>query len=137
MEVIEQFKKQFLKVVPTKKFTTINVENISCYCSIGIDSEEKKLGQKLLIDVCVEIDSNGAIKTDSVDNTLSYVDIYKTVQGVGKSKPHSLIETLAEEIAEALLKQSVVQKVKIKVHKPHIPYPDFQGDVSVEVERIK
>ena len=46
MEVLEQFKKQFLKVVPTKKLTTINVENIPCYCAIGIDNEEKKLGQK-------------------------------------------------------------------------------------------
>ena len=77
------------------------------------------------------------MSSDSVSNTLSYVDIYKTVQEAGKSKPHSLIETLAEEIAEVLLKQSVVQKVKIKVHKPHIPYPEFQGNVSVEVTREK
>lgn len=137
MEVIEQFKKQFLKPNQVKKVTTICVENIPCYCSIGIDSREKNMGQKLMIDVSADIDSENAVALDSVSNTLSYVDIYKTVQEVGKSKSHSLIETLAEEIADVLLKVTVVQKVKIKVHKPHIPYPEFQGDVSVEVEREK
>lgn len=137
MEVLEQLKKQFLGAEIAKKITTINVENIPCYCSIGIDSEEKKLGQKLIIDVSVDVDSSSAVSTDSVSETLSYVDIYKTVQEVGSSKPHSLIETLAEEIADAFLVNPIVSKVKIKIHKPHIPYPDFQGNVSVEVTREK
>lgn len=137
MEVIEQFKKQFLKPNQVKKVTTISVENIPCYCSIGIDSREKNLGQKLMIDVSSCIDSCDAVNSDNVENTLSYVDIHKTVQEVAKSKPHSLIETLAEEIASSLLKFTVVQKVKIKVYKPHIPYPEFQGNVSVEVTREK
>lgn len=137
MEVIEQLKKQFLKPNQVKKVTTICVESIPCYCSIGIDSREKNLGQKLMINVSACIDSSCAVSLDNVENTLSYVDIYKIVQEVAKSKPHSLIETLGEEIADALLKAAVVQKVKIKVHKPHIPYPEFQGNVSVEVEREK
>ncbi len=121
----------------TSKTTTINVEKIPCYCSIGIDAEEKKLGQKLLIDISADIDSNSAVSSDNIKDTFSYVDIYKTVQEVGTSKPHSLIEVLAEDIASALLKNSFVKQVKIRVHKPHIPYKDFQGSVSVEVERRK
>ena len=126
-----------IPVVPTAKITTINVEKIPCYCSIGIDNEEKKLGQKLAVDVYVDIDSSSAVNSDNVKSTFSYVDIYRIVQDIGKSKSHSLIETLAEEIVNELLKQSLVQKVKVKVHKPHIPYPEFQGNVSVEVERKK
>lgn len=120
-----------------KKITTINLQTIPCYSSIGIDKEEKKIGQRLLIDVCVDIDSNKATSSDNVANTFSYVDIYKIVQEIGTEKPHSLIETLAEEISEAILKHPLVLKAKIKVHKPHIPYPDFQGNVSVEIERKK
>ena len=115
----------------------INVENIPCYVSIGIHDEEKKMGQKLLIDVTVEIDSSKATKTDDVSNTINYVDIYNTVQKTGKSKSYSLIETLAESVFEAIIVHPSVKSVKIKVHKPHIPFPEFQGNVSVEIERRK
>ncbi len=117
--------------------TTINIEKIPCYCSIGIDPEERKMGQELLVDVSIDIDSSSAASTDDINNTFSYVDIYKTVQKIGTSKPHSLIEALGEDLACALLKHSLVIKAKIKVHKPHIPYKEFQGNVSVEIERSK
>lgn len=115
----------------------INVEKIPCYVSIGIHDEEKKMGQKLLIDVYVEINSDKATKSDHVSNTFSYVDICKIVQDVGKIKSYSLIETLAESILEGIIKHPVVVSAKVRVHKPHIPFPDFQGNVSVEVERRK
>ena len=119
------------------KIVNINVENIPCYCSIGIHSEEKKMGQKLVVDAFLTVDISKAVSSDDIKDTVSYVDVYKAVQRVAQSKSHSLIESLAEEIAEAFLSYSQVLKVKIKVHKPHIPFPEFQGDVSVEVEREK
>ena len=135
MEVIEKSRSLVTKTPVTKKITTINIENMPCYCSIGIHDEEKKMGQRLLIDIFVDVDSSNVASSDNLKDTFSYVDIYKTVQEVACSKSHSLIEALADEIVEALLKHKLVLKAKIKVHKPHIPFPEFQGDVSVEVER--
>lgn len=125
------------KKAATNTLTRINVEDIPCYCEIGIDKEERELGQRLLIDVHVDVDSSRLSFSDDINDTFSYVGIHKTVQEVGKSKPHSLIEALAEDITNAILKHPLVYSVKVKVHKPHIPYPDFQGNVSVEVERKK
>lgn len=119
------------------KTITINVENIPCYCSIGIHNEEKKMGQRLIIDAFLTVDLSRTVSSDDIKDTVSYVDIYKTVQRVAQSKPHSLIESLADEIVEALLSYSQGLKVRVKVHKPHIPFPEFQGDVSVEIERGK
>ena len=119
------------------KTTKINVNEIPCYCSIGIAPEEKKMGQELIIDVTLEIDSTKASTSDSVADTVSYVDVYQAVQKTGKSKSFSLIEVFAEQTALELLKLALVNSVRVKVHKPHIPYKDFQGNVSVEVERRK
>ena len=124
-------------VKTSKKITTINVQSIPCYCSIGIDEVERKIGQELLFDVHVDINSTMATQSDNIKNTVSYVDIFGVVQKISKDKPHSLIETLAEEIAETLLKHPIILNVKVVVHKPHIPYPGFQGDVSVEINRSK
>ena len=120
-----------------KKITKINIHDIPCYCSIGIAPEEKKMGQKLIVDVHLEIDSTKISKTDSIDDTVSYVDVYQIIQKVGQSKSFSVIEFLVEELASNILKLPLLLSVKVKVHKPHIPYKDFQGNVSVEVERRK
>lgn len=119
-----------------EKITKINIQNIPCYSSIGIHEEEKKMGQQLLIDVHLDIDAS-SISSDDISNTVSYIDIYEIVHNISKAKSYSLIEALAEEITEAILKKPLVKRVKVKVCKPHIPYPEFQGDVSVEVERGK
>lgn len=119
------------------KTTKINVANIPCFCRVGIDPQERKLGQRLLIDVSLDIDSTKLTKSDDINDTISYVDIFKIVQDVGQAKSYSLIEVLAEKLATSFLKNTLVIKVKLKVHKPHIPYEDFQGNVSVEVERSR
>ena len=120
-----------------KKITKINVSDIPCYCSIGIAPEEKKMGQKLFVDINLEIDSTKISKSDSINDTVSYVDVYQIVQKVGQSKSFSVIEFLAEELASQIMQLVLVTLVKVKVYKPHIPYSDFQGNVSVEVERKK
>ena len=120
-----------------KKITKINIHDIPCYCSIGIAPEEKKMGQKLIVDVYLEVDSTKISKTDNIADTVSYVDVYQIIQKVGQSKSFSVIEFLVEELASNILKLPLVLSAKVKVHKPHIPYKDFQGNVSVEVERKK
>ena len=120
-----------------QKITIINVEQIPCYCSVGIAPEEKKMGQKLSVDVHLEIDSTKVSNSDNIADTVSYVDVYEIVQKVGQSKSFSVIEFLAEELASHILKLPLVTSLKVKVHKPHIPYKGFQGNVSVEVKRKK
>ena len=120
-----------------KKITKINIIDIPCYCSIGTASEEKKMGQKLIVDIAIEIDSTKVSKTDSVSDTVSYVDIYDIVQKVGQSKSFSVIESLVEELASNILQLPLIILAKVKVYKPHIPYKGFHGNVSIEVERRK
>lgn len=114
--------------------TTINVENIPCYSSIGIHAEEKKMGQQLIVDIYLDI---AEVEYDDIKATVSYVDVYQAVQTTCKSKSYSLIEVLAQELADSLISFPNAIRAKIKVHKPHIPFPEFQGNVSVEVERTK
>src|SRR5437762_640324 len=105
-----------------KKTTRINVKQIPCYCAIGCGEKEKEIGQKLLIDVWVDVLSDNFLGTDNVKDSISYVEIYKAVQQVGKSKPYSLIEVLAEDLAKSILLFTAVHNVKVTVHKQHIPF---------------
>ena len=121
----------------TEKTTRINVQNIPVYCSIGCGREERETGQKLLIDISLDIDSSNVSLSDNVKDTMSYVDIYSMIQKICQLKPRNLIEKLAEDISSSLLSNPLSKSVIVKIRKPHIPFKDFQGDVSVEIEREK
>lgn len=43
----------------------------------GVKLEEKKLGQKFVIDVDVWLDLSDAGKSDDISDTVSYTDIYR------------------------------------------------------------
>ena len=43
----------------------------------GVKPEEKKLGQKFLVDVDAWLDLSDAGKTDNTSDTVSYTDIYR------------------------------------------------------------
>lgn len=45
----------------------------------GVKTEEKRLGQKFLVDVNASLDLRAAGQTDSIDDTVSYTDIYRYV----------------------------------------------------------
>lgn len=137
MEMIKEASSKVSKNNKVSKIATVNVENVPCYCSIGVHDEEKKMGQKLLVDAYVDIDLSKAINSDNILDALSYVDVYKCIQRIGQSKSHSLIEVIADKVAETLLEYPLVVKARVRIHKPHIPFPEFHGDVSVEVERNK
>lgn len=55
--------------------TKINIEKIPAFCAIGIDPEERKKGQTLLIDVYLDIDSKRLVE-DRIESTISYVDVF-------------------------------------------------------------
>ena len=66
----------------------------------------------------------------------SYVRVCRRIQAIVEGKPHHLIETVAEDIAQAILKNhAAVQATKVKVSKPHVSLPSPLEYVQVEIFR--
>jgi dihydroneopterin aldolase len=59
------------------------------------------------------------------------------VKNIIEGKPRNLIEKVADEIAEKILKEFKVASVKVVLHKPHAPIDMKFSDISVSVERHK
>ena len=100
---------------------------------IGIWDWERKIRQKVVIDLDMAADIRKAAETDSVDDTLNYKLVAKRVQQFTAESEFQLVETLAERIAEIVTSEFDVPWVRVRVNKPGA----IRGarDVGVLIER--
>ncbi|XP_057466696.1 dihydroneopterin aldolase 2-like isoform X2 [Actinidia eriantha] len=104
----------------------------------GVKPEERKLGQKFLIDVDAWMDLEAAGKTDCLSDTISYTDIYRIVRDVVEGPPQNLLESVAQLIAsKTLTKYPQISAVCIKVGKPHVAVHGPLDYLGVEILRYQ
>ncbi|EAE7466791.1 dihydroneopterin aldolase [Listeria monocytogenes] len=102
----------------------------------GVLAEETKLGQTFRVSLILGLSTKKAGISDSVEDTVSYADVYETVKEIVEGKPFKLIEALAEKIAsEVLTGYPLLEEVTVKLIKPNPPIPGHYDSVAVEIER--
>jgi 7,8-dihydroneopterin aldolase/epimerase/oxygenase len=103
----------------------------------GVFDHEKRDGQDFLIDVTVWMDLAAAASSDDLTDTLDYGALAQTAADIVAGPPRDLIETVAAEIADAVLADARVREVEVTVHKPSAPIPLTFGDVAVVAHRSR
>jgi dihydroneopterin aldolase len=115
---------------------TIYVNDIRAYGYTGAFVEENNLGQWFCVDLALNIDLDPAGVSDDLDDTYNYGQAVDIVHQRVRQHPFKLIETLASEIAKAVLQSDDrLTQVTVKLTKPTPPIPDFTGSVSIEITR--
>lgn len=113
----------------------IELMGLEAYGYHGVFEHEKSQGQKFLVDIVVWTDFAQAARTDSIEETISYVDLadiaVERVQGPG----NDLIETLAADIADHIIELPGATAVEVTVHKPQAPIEYPFADVRVVARR--
>lgn len=116
----------------------IIMHHLSFYGYHGVLEEEKRLGQKFILDIELWVDLALAGATDHVDNTVSYADVYEDVKELAENQSFHLIEALAEHISHRILeKYGKVKKVMVRVKKPEAPVKGIFDYFGVEIERSR
>jgi dihydroneopterin aldolase len=114
---------------------TISLHGIDVYAHHGVHPAERELGQRFVIDVDLWADCTAAALSDDLGQAMDYTAAHRIVhQTTGQTSFH-LLEALAGELCRALLSGLAVQKVAVKVYKPHPPMPNFLGQAAVTLER--
>ncbi|MCS7198027.1 MAG: dihydroneopterin aldolase [Candidatus Bipolaricaulota bacterium] len=94
---------------------------------------ERARGQLFAIDVELELNLP---QKDDLSATVDYVEVIERIRAVNESGSFSLIETLAQAIAEKILRDLPrVQRIRVRVRKLHPPLPPdvTLGAVAAEV----
>lgn len=101
----------------------------------GVMEEEKRLGQKFIIDLEVSCNLRSAGESDDLTNTISYAELYECTKEIVENKKYNLIEALAEDIASMVRKHPLCCGVKVKINKPGAPVKGVFDSIGIEIER--
>ncbi|RST71156.1 dihydroneopterin aldolase [Siminovitchia acidinfaciens] len=114
----------------------IYLNKMEFYGNHGVFSEETVLGQRFTVNVVLETDLQAAGRSDKLEKTINYAEVYTLCQEIVEGKRFDLIEAVAENIAGDILnKFERVEKVHVKVIKPNPPIKGIYDSVAVEVTR--
>lgn len=115
-------------------FDSIEVKGLHAVGIHGVLDDEKVNPQEFKVDLKLTLDTSFASADDELAATVNYAAVATEVVRVIEGPHVDLIETLAQRIADAVLKFDVLA-VDVTVHKPSAPIPYFFEDVSVNIHR--
>jgi dihydroneopterin aldolase len=114
---------------------TVEINGLSLYTHHGVTAAEREVGQRLILDIRLELGEADATVTDRVEDTIDYARVCEVAALVATQRSDKTLERLCAAIADRLLRDFNVQAVYVKAAKPEPPIPLPVDDVSVEVLR--
>jgi len=101
----------------------------------GVYDFERERGQMFRLDAVLELDTRPAAAGDDLDRTVNYAELAQQLYAVLSGEPVSLLETLAQRLADVCLAHPLVGAVEITVHKPQAELGVPFDDVTVTIRR--
>ena len=114
---------------------TIEITGLSLYTHHGVSDAEREVGQRLVLDLRLDVGETDATVTDAVEDTVDYAEVCQLIALVAQQRSHKTLERLCSTIANRLLADYELEGVWVKASKPEPPIALSVDEVSVEVWR--
>lgn len=111
----------------------IFLRGLEVECIIGFIEWERRIKQRIQIDLELPVDCTKAARSDDVVDTLDYKSVAKRVIAFVEASEFMLVETMAHRMAMLILEEFGIEWVRIWINKPGA----IRGsrDVGVAIER--
>ena len=100
------------------RMDTMKLERIQLYGRHGVFAEENHLGQRFYVSLELKLDLREAGRTDRLEHTVNYADVYQLVKSVVDQETYDKI-----------------REVTVRVVKPHPPFDIVFDGVTIELTR--
>ena len=111
----------------------IHIEQLEVLARIGVPAEERANPQKLTVNISLWPYQKTIDLADNIEQTVNYSTVAEETRNFLRDQSMNLIETLADRLAEHLIKSFPIQRVTIELRK--FPLSDAKY-VSATVTRI-
>ena len=113
----------------------IFLSGLTAECIIGIWDWERKVKQKVVVDLEMVADIRKAAASDSIEDTLDYKTVSKRLQQFVEQSQFQLVETLTDRIAQIVITEFHVPAVRVRLNKQGA----LRGsrDVGIVIERSR
>jgi dihydroneopterin aldolase len=114
---------------------TIEISGLSLYTHMGVTEAERQVGQRLIVDLRIDVGECDATVTDRIEDTVDYGQVCELVYLVSQQREYRTLERFCAAVADRLIERYELHAVWVKAAKPEPPIPLNVGEVSVEVWR--
>ncbi len=111
----------------------ITIKELLVRCVLGVDDEERREMQDVLITVALHADLRKAGESDRVEDAVDYRAVKKQILAAAEGSRFQLVEALAERVAALCLAHAGVCRVEVHVEKPGALR--FARSAAVEITR--
>lgn len=111
----------------------ILISDLAVRCIIGVNEEERRERQDVVINLAIYADLRKAGQSDRFEDAVDYSAIKKRIVSMVENSRYYLVEAMAEAIAKICLDHPAVTKVQVRVDKPGALR--FARSVGVEITR--
>ena len=113
----------------------IQIKDLRLRTIIGINDEERRNRQDVLINITLYADTRRAGSSDDIADAVNYRTITKRVIALVEESSFYLVEKMVAEIADLCLENLQVERVKVSVEKPGALR--FARSVGITIERSR
>jgi dihydroneopterin aldolase len=103
----------------------------------GVHEEERAAPQPFEVDLDLHLDLSDAAVADELGRSADYAAAVAAAAAVVAGPPRRLLETLAEEIATAVLRDPRIDAVTVVLRKLEPPVPEELGSAGVRMTRVR
>ncbi|MCP4040098.1 MAG: dihydroneopterin aldolase [bacterium] len=96
----------------------ILLEGVEIPASLGVTEAERRMRRPVRLDLELGFDLSRAGRSDELDETIDYSELYEVVAKVAGGREHRLVEALGERIVSAIFESFAVDRIRLTVRKP-------------------
>ena len=114
---------------------TIELQGILLHGYHGVLDEERRDGQRFIVDVALDLEHEQAARTDEIEEAVDYRQVVARVREISDARAYHLLEAFSAALADALLEDFPVSAVRVRVRKPDVVLDPPVEFAAVSVER--
>ncbi|WP_244488413.1 dihydroneopterin aldolase [Devosia sp. Root413D1] len=102
----------------------------------GVMPEEAVLGQRFFVDLVCGVDLGQAGRSDELEHSISYAEIYEVAKAAFEAQRFKLIEAVGQHIVDRLFEAfPAIRWIEVRVRKPSAPIAMVAGEAAIELHR--
>jgi 7,8-dihydroneopterin aldolase/epimerase/oxygenase len=111
----------------------VELRGISAYTHHGITEAEREIGQRLEINLALDVLGAEATRTDELGGTVDYAQACDIAVEAATETSYKTLERLAQVIGERLVDRLGAAAATVRASKPEPPLAHITGAATVEV----
>jgi dihydroneopterin aldolase len=115
----------------------VRLNDIVLFAHLGVTEAEREVGQRIHLDLELELDLGASSRSDALTDTVNYEAVYRRVVEVVERSRHRLLEALAGDLVGEILGSFPAEAVRVRVRKPNVPFSGSLASAEVELVRSR